>query len=480
MPGGPVEGTAVEPGPLAGRGLSLAIGVLSAATFLTSLDLFIVNLAFPSIAAENPGTTTAALSWVLNAYTVVFAATMVPAGRFADRLGRRRLFVVGLALFTAGSAACAVAPGVGLLVAARVLQAVGAGMLVPTSLSLLLTVVPPEGRARAIGTWAAVGGSAAAVGPVVGGLLVGVDWRLVFWVNVPIGVAALVLAARLLPESRDPRPGPRPDVLGAGLLAAAVALAALALVRGPDVGWASLATVGTLAAAALALALLARRSARHPAPVVDGALLRSPALRGASIASLAYYLGFAAYLLNLVTFLTGVWGHSAVRAGLEIAPGPLMVLPFARIVAPRLLRPLGGPARVAALGCLVGVGAQGLWWAFLQAEPAYATTLLPAQLLGGAGVGLVIPSLIGAGTATLAAHEVGAGSGVLNTARQSGLVLGVAGLVAVLGASGSALSGARAGVLLALAAFAVAGGLCLLAGRVPRPAALPEPLGVAA
>ncbi len=465
----PVEPPGAGDGTLSGRALSTALGVLSLAVFMSSLDLFIVNLAFPSIRAESPGTSTAALSWVLNAYTVVFAAVMIPAGRYADRLGRRRLFAIGLAVFTAGSAACALAPGVGLLVAARVLQAAGAGLMVPTSLSLLLAVVPPAGRARAIGTWAAIGGMAAAFGPVVGGLLVQVDWRLVFWVNVPFGVAAVLLAVRVLPESRDEDPGPPPDVLGAVLLASSVGLLALGVVQGPDWGWASTGTTGSLLLGLALALLLVRRSRHHPAPVLAPALLRSPALRGASLASLAYYLGFSAYLLNTVQFLTDVWDYSAVRAGLAIAPGPLMVLLFARAVAPRLAPRLGGPARVAAVGCLLGVGSQLLFWVLLQPEPAYATTLLPAQLLGGAGVGLVIPSLIGAGTATLAPGELGAGSGVLNTARQVGVALGVAALVAVLtGTGGAPVDLTRAGAVLTAAAFGVAGVLALLTGRAVR------------
>ena len=442
-----------------------AIAVLSLAVFMSSLDLFIVNLAFPSIAAEHPGTSIAALSWVLNGYTVVFAAVMIPAGRWADRLGRRRLFSVGLAVFTASSALCALAPGVPSLVGARVLQAVGAGLMVPTSLSLLLAAVPPAARPRAIGTWAAVGGMAAAFGPVVGGLLVQLDWRWVFWVNVPFGVAALLATPRVLRESREEHPGARPDTPGAALLAVSVGLLSLALVQAPTWGWGSARTTGALAGAVLAGAAVAARSRRHPAPVLELTLLRSPGLRGASLASLAYYLGFAAFLLNAVQFLTGVWDYSAVRAGLAIAPGPLTVLPFARTVAPRLAARIG-PARVAALGCLVGAGAQLLWWTQVQAAPAYVTHLLPAQVLGGAGVGLVIPSLLAVGTSTLSAEQFGAGSGVLNTSRQVGLALGVAALVAVLtGVVGDAVALTRAGALVSVFAFGLAAVLSLAAAR---------------
>ncbi len=438
--------------------LGLTVAVLSVATFLSSLDLFIVNLAFPALAADNPTSSTAALSWVLNGYTVVFAAVMVPAGRYADRLGRRRLFLAGLLVFVTSSALCALAPGVGTLIAARVLQACGAGLLVPTSLSLLLAAVPPAERPKAIGTWAAVGGLAAAAGPVVGGLLVEIDWRLVFWVNVPVGVLALLVARRVLTESRDPHPGPRPDAFGAVLLAGAVALLALSLVEGPDWGWASLRLAATLLTAVTLAGALALRSRRHPAPVIEIALLRSPSLRGACAASLLYYVGFAAFLLNLVQFLTGVWDYSPVRTGLAIAPGPLMVLPFARLVSPRLAARWRSPGWVAALGCLVGVAAQLLWWSRVQESPAYLTHLLPAQVLGGAGVGLVVPTLIAVGTATLTPAQLGAGSGVLNTARQVGLVLGVAALVALLtGLGGDEVYRTRGGALLTAAGFGLAG-----------------------
>ena len=174
------------------------------------------------------------------------------------------------------------------------------------------------------------------------------------------------------------------------------------------------------------------RSRRHHSPVIELELLRSRTFSGAFAASILYYAGFGAFVLSTVEFLTGVWHYSAVVAGLAIAPGPLMVLPFARLVAPRLTARLGGPGRVAVLGCFVNALAQALWLWRIQVTPAYVTHLLPAQLLGGAGVGLTIPSLLGAGSASLTPARFGTGSGILNTARQVGTVLGVAGLVAIL------------------------------------------------
>ena len=485
----PVTATVTDKGPDARR-VTAVVGVLSLAVFMSSLDLFIVNLAFPYISKQYPGTSLSSLSWVLNAYTIVFAAVLVPAGRWADRIGRRRMFVAGLAAFSLGSVLCALAPGVALLIAARVIQAVGAGMMVPASLSLLLAVVPPAARPKALGTWSALGALGAALGPVIGGSLVQVNWRLVFWINVPVGLAAVILAVRAVPESRDPSVSGRPDVLGAGFLAAAVGLVALALVEAPSWGWGSAGFLGLLAAAVACGVIMVLRSQRHHSPVIELQLLHSRTFSGAFAASILYYAGFGAFVLSSVEFLTGVWHYSAVEAGLAIAPGPLMVLPFARLVAPRLAARLGGPGRVAVIGCLVNAAAQLVWLWRIQTEPSYLTHLLPAQLIGGAGVGLTIPSLLGAGSASLTPARFGTGSGILNMARQVGTVLGVAGLVAILSrvSHTDPLAAYRNGLVMIIVFFAAAGAVsaALLTGRPvpasgravrPRQARPPRPPG---
>jgi len=460
------------------RQVTAVVGVLSLAVFMSSLDLFIVNLAFPYIAREYAGTSLGSLSWVLNGYTIVFAAVLVPAGRWADRVGRRRLFVAGLAIFGAGSLLCGVAPGVAALIAARVVQAAGAGLMVPASLSLLLAVVPAQARARAIGTWSAIGALGAALGPVIGGLLVQLSWRWVFWINLPVALFAVLAARRVVPESKDEHPAGRPDIAGAALLAASVGLVALALVKAPEWGWGSARFLGLLLASLVCGAAMVVRSHRHHSPVIELGLLRSRTFSGAFAASILYYAAFGAFVLNSVEFLTGVWHYSAVRAGLAIAPGPLMVLPFARIVAPRLAARLGGPGRVAVIGCVVNAGGQLLWLTQIQVQPAYLTHLLPAQLLGGAGVGLAIPSLLAAGSASLAPARFGTGSGILNMARQVGTVLGVAALIAILShvIPGDPLAAFRHGLILIIAFFVAAGVVSagLLIAR-PRPAPAPEP-----
>jgi EmrB/QacA subfamily drug resistance transporter len=452
--------------------------------FMSSLDLFIVNLAFPYIGREYAGTSLSNLSWVLNGYTIVFAAVLVPAGRWADRVGRRRLFVAGMIAFSIGSLLCGIAPSVAALIAARVIQAAGAGLMVPASLSLLLAAVPPAVRAKAIGTWSALGALGAALGPVIGGSLVQISWRWVFWINLPVGLAAVLLAARVVPESKDDHVRGRPDLLGAALLAASVGLVALALVKAPNWGWGSAGFIGLLVASLACGAAMVARSRRHHSPVIELGLLRSRTFSGTFIVSILYYAGFGAFVLNSVEFLTGEWHYSAVRAGLAIGPGPLMVLPFARLVSPRLAARLGGPGRVAVIGCLVNAAAMLLWLTRLQVHPAYLTHLLPAQLLGGAGVGLTIPSLFAAGAASLPPDRFGTGSGVLNMARQVGTVLGVAGLVAILAHvdRSDPLAIYQHGLELIIAFFASAGvvaAILLTARTIRRPAGSVSPAGSA-
>ena len=481
--------TRVQPGPRpAGTGLpdegqtarqvTAIVGVLALAVFMSSLDLFIVNLAFPYIGREYHEAGLGSLSWVLNAYTIVFAAVLVPAGRWADRAGRRRVFAAGLIVFSVGSALCGLSRGVPELIAARVIQAAGAGLMVPASLSLLLASVPVAARARAIGTWSALGALGAALGPVIGGGLVQLSWRWVFWINIPVGLLTVLLATRVVPDSRDEHARGRPDLAGAALLAAAVGLVALALVKAPGWGWGSPRFLAVVAASAAGGGVMIWRSRRHHSPVIELGLLRSRTFSGTFAASILYYAAFGAFVLNSVEFLTGVWHYTAIRAGLAIGPGPLMVLPFARVAAPRLAARLGGPGRVAVIGCLVNAGAMTLWLAQIQAQPAYLTRLLPAQLLGGAGVGLAIPSLLGSGSLSLSPDRFGTGSGILNMARQVGTVLGVAALVAILAHTGpDPITTFRHAIVLVIGFFAAAGlaAAILLTAKAAEPAPATRP-----
>jgi EmrB/QacA subfamily drug resistance transporter len=413
--------------------------VVSAAVFMASLDLFIVNIAFPAISRDFGGTSLGSLSWILNAYAIVFAALLVPAGRTADRLGRKRSFIAGLVLFTVASALSAAAPTVELLVAARVLQAIGAASLFPTSLALLLPEFPASERRTAVSIWAAVGGVAAAAGPPVGGLLVQAGWQLVFLVNVPIGIALLFFAARILSETREPAGTPRPDLLGAGLLTASIGTLTFAIVKAADWGWGDGRIVALLAGAVVLLGAFWLRSSRHPAPVVEPALLERRSFAFANLGALLFFMAFGAMLLSSVLFLTTVWGESVLRAGLQIAPGPAMAALFA-VPAGLLAARVGERVTGAAGGLLFALG--GAWWlTHVGVTPDYATAFLPGMLIGGAGVGLVIPSVTSAATSSLPPDRFATGSAVLSMSRQIGVALGVAVLVSIIGtpAPGEAL-----------------------------------------
>src|SRR3954447_5562004 len=407
------------------------LAVLSAAAFMASLDLFIVNVAFEDIGRDFHGVSLSDLSWVLNGYAIVYAALLVPLGRLADRFGRKPGFLLGLAIFTAASFACALATGPWMLVGFRTLQAVGAALLTPTSLGLLVSATPPERRVRAVRIWAATGALAAAVGPAVGGVLVEASWRWVFLVNLPIGVAALLFAARVVPDSRDVRAGRIPDLLGAGVLAVAVGALALGLVQGPEWGWASPGVALALGVAVGGIGVFWFRSTRHPMPVVEPALLKVPAFAWSNATSMLFSVAFAANLLLAILWMQQVWGYSAIRTGLAIAPGPLMVPIFAAVaqgISGRV--PVG---RIAALGCLLVGAGSVLVLASVGASPDYATELLPGWLLGGVGVGFALPTILSAATSDLPLDRSATGSAVVNMSRQVGTVLGVAILVALLG-----------------------------------------------
>jgi len=444
--------------------------VVTAGIAMVNLDLFIVNVALPSIGRTFGGADLASLSWVLNAYAIVFAALLVPAGRAADLIGRRTAFLAGVIVFALASAACAVAPDVWLLVVARIVQAAGGALLMPASLGLLLAAAPPDKRTGAIRGWTSVGGAAAALGPVLGGALVAANWRWVFLVNVPIAAVALLASLRVLPRadnskkraSADTADTVRPDTVGAALFTLAIGALALALVKSDEWGWTSARVLGSIAVAAVLLALFVRRSARHPAPVVEPHLLRLPAFSTATAANVVFGAAFGAMLLMVTLWCQDVWGWSARRTGLRVAPGPLLV-PFFAVGAGPLARRIG-PGPVAALGCAIYAAGCVFWRFNLSLVPDYPAHMLPGMLMTGTGVGLALPTLVSAGVAAVPPHRFATGSGVVTMARQVGIVIGVAILVTVLGhpSGGAAALAAFQHATVVIAAIAVTAGLTSL------------------
>jgi EmrB/QacA subfamily drug resistance transporter len=448
------------------------LALVSVGVFMVSLDLFIVNIAFPEIEGDFAGSSVSTISWVLNAYAIVVAALMVSAGRLADRQGRKRAFLWGLAVFVLGSALCGIAPSVETLVGARVIQAVGAALLLPTSLALLLPEFEPKERSQAIGIWAAIGGLAAAAGPPVGGLLVEASWRLVFLVNVPIGIVAIIYGMRLLHESRDAKQE-RPDLLGSGLIIAAVGVLALGLVKGPEWGWSDVRTVGSLVGAGMGLAAFWARCLTHRSPVIDPVLLRVRSFALSNLASVLFSAAFAAFLLANVLFMTTVWHESVIRAGLSLSPGPIAASTVAFTSGRHLNR--FGQRAFATLGiALFALGC--LWWRLrVGATPAYASEMLPGLIVAGVGVGFVLPSLASAAASSVPRERFGTGSGIYSMTRQIGYVLGVSILVAVLGVPGQVDPVAafdRGWVFMIIAAgLGAIAALCM--GTIQQPAAAP-------
>jgi EmrB/QacA subfamily drug resistance transporter len=459
--------------------------IVSVATFVASLDLFIANIAFPSIKHEFAGTNDATLSWVLSAYAIVMAALLVPAGRLADLLGRKRLFMGGLITFVAASALCAAAPGPGWLIAARILQAVGGAILMPTSLALLLAEFPPKQRAMAVAVWSATGAVAAAAGPPIGGLLVQASWRWVFLVNLPIGLVMAVLAARALRESRDPEGKGFPDLAGAAMLVLASSVLMLAIVQGQSWGWGSVRILGLLVGSVVLAAGFLYRSATHAAPVLELGLFRTRSFSAANVASTLFFAAFGAMLLSNVLFLTRVWHEDILTAGLQISPGPIMAAVFA--VPGSILSSRYGQRTIAAIGALL-FACGGAWWlTHVGLQPNYAIEFLPGMLLGGTGVGLVIPTLASAVAASLPAARFATGSAVYGMTRQFGIALGVAVLIAVLGTPGvheilgafHTAWGVMAATAISSAVAAVAIGRIRTAPAQTRATSELEPAGVA-
>lgn len=409
--------------------------VASVAVFLVSMDGTMLFAAFSALRAGFPQATAADLSWVLNAYTVVYAAMLIPSGGLADKHGRKKVFLVGVALFLAASVACGLAVSVGWLVAARVLQSMGAALLTPASLSLVLAAFPASKRAVAVSLWGAVGGLAAAVGPSLGAFVIAsLGWQWAFYLNVPLGILAMWRGATLLTETRQPTKGRSLDLVGMGLLIVGIGALALSIVQAESPAWSRhelLGAAGIGLASIFGFVVWARVAT---APLVDLGLFRNPTYRYVNLATLSFGIAFSMMFFAFFFYMNSIWHYSLPLAGLAIAPGPLLVIPVAalsgRIASRHGHRPL------LLVGCLV-YAASALWFLLVPGtEPAYLTRWLPGMLLGGIGVGMVLPSLSGAAVSHLPADHYAVGGAINQAIRQIGSVMGVALTVLLLSSAG--------------------------------------------
>ncbi len=409
--------------------------IACSAVFLVSLDATMLFAAFDALRLSFADHSTATLSWVLNAYTVVYAAMLIPAGGLADAHGRKRVFMLGLGVFIAASVACGSAPTVEWLIAARVVQAVGAALLTPASMSIVLAAFPTERRAAVISLWGAVGGLAAAVGPSLGSWVTAhAGWPWAFYINVPVGLWALWRSASRVQEAVKPVQRRRVDVVGLLLLMAAVGAVALAIVESGSPAWqpretAAVAGGGVLAG--LAFVLWARV---HPAPLLDLSLFGHATYRWVNAATLTFGTAFSMMFLGFFFFMTGIWHYTLPQAGLAVTPGPLLVIPTA-IVTGRLAGRLGH--RPFLVGGSLLYACSGLWLLLVPGtQPDYLRDWLPGLLMSGVSVGLVLPSLAGAAVNRLPAEHYAVGAAFNQATRQIGGVLGVAITVSLLGHAG--------------------------------------------
>jgi EmrB/QacA subfamily drug resistance transporter len=451
--------------PALGRHAAMVLALTSAVVFMVFLDATIVNVAFETISRDLRAGASS-LAWVLNAYSLTFAATLIPAGRLADRYGRRRVFLLGVTGFTVFSALCGFAPDPAVLIAGRASQGLFAALVAPTALALLLSAVPPARRSVAVATQAAMGAAAAAVGPTTGALLIEYgSWRWVFLVNVPIGVLVALLGRRLLGESRDPDARGLPDPAGALLVAVIPALLSFSVIEGPSWGWRDPWVLAGSGLAVLLLPVLGWRSATARYPALDLELLRIRQYRLINAASFLFAIAFYGTLLANIVFLQTVWHYSVLTAALANAPAPVMVAVLARF-AGRLAGRMGFRAvllagaacwALAAAAFALVIGPSGQW----------ATHWLPPALLTGLGIGLTLPVQSGAAVAPLPPARFGLGSAINASFRQLGAVLGVSLFVALVGDTHTATVADYHRIWWILGAIGLASGLVLLSPRLP-------------
>ena len=411
---------------------------VSFALFMIMLDNTVVNVALPTIQADL-GIGVSELEWVVTGYALSFAVLMLTGGKLADMFGRRRVFLVGLAVFTLASLLCGLAGNAELLIGARVLQGVGAACMMPATLSIITATFPPRERGAALGIWAGVSAMALAIGPLVGGLITEhIGWNWIFFINVPVGLVGLVAARLIIPESRDTSKEQRLDL--PGLLTSGIALFALvyALIEANNAGWTSPLILGLFAVALVAGAAFVLLELHQTLPMFDMRLFRNPTFAGANTVALLVSLAMFGVFFFISLFMQNVLGYTAVRAGAAFLPMTILII---------LIAPIAGKAsdrlgsRWLMTGGMTLVGFSLLIFAQLQPDSSYVS-LLPGMVLGGLGMAITMTPMTAAALSSVPVDKAGVGSGMLNTFRQVGGSLGIAVMGAIL-ASGSnaALSG---------------------------------------
>jgi EmrB/QacA subfamily drug resistance transporter len=412
--------------------------ISSLAVLATFLDTTILFVAFPDITATFSHTSASELSWVLNAYTIVFAALLIPAGKLADRVGHRKVFLAGSTLFTAASMACGLAPSAELLIAFRIVQAVGAAALIPASLALVMHAFGHDQLPRAVAIWGAAGAVAGALGPTLGAAVVeGLGWRWAFFINLPVGIYTVVAGRRNLQESSDPTTQ-IPSLAGVVLIAGAAGLLSYGVVGSQEFGWLSAHTLGVFGAGVAVLVVFVAHQRHTTAPALDLDLFRITNFRWANVAMLVFGTAFAALFLSSILFLTQVWGWSVLQAGFGVAPGPIAV----GLVAPRIGKLAGkiGQRPILITGGVLFAGSGLLRLMMLGPHVDYLRDYFPSMVLSGLGVAFVFPQLSSAVAQALPTLRAGVGGAALQAVRQFGGTFGVALTIAFLATAGAVVA----------------------------------------
>jgi EmrB/QacA subfamily drug resistance transporter len=408
------------------------LAIVSVAVFMVTLDNLVVSTALSSIRLDL-GASLEALEWTVNAYTLTFAVFLLTGAALGDRLGRRRILVTGLGVFTVASAAAALAPSTGALIGARAVQGVGAAMVTPLTLTLLADAFPPARRGVAIGIWSGISGLGIALGPLVGGAVVdGIAWQWIFWLNVPVGLVLIPLASRLLTESRGP--AGRLDLGGLALGSLGLLGLVFGIVRGNPAGWGAAEVVGPLVAGSLLLGAFVAWERRAPAPMLPMRFFASRGFAATNAVSLIMYFGIFGSIFLLVQVFQTAQGYSAFESGIRTLPWtgmPMLVAPIAGLLSDRVgSRPL----------MVAGLALQAGAIAYLASRIGVAAPyleLVPGFVAGGTGMALVFAPAANAVLASVRPEEAGQASGATNAIREVGGVMGVAILAAVFAGSGS-------------------------------------------
>jgi EmrB/QacA subfamily drug resistance transporter len=412
-----------EPG--RARGLShpnLILGICCMSLLIVGMDVTIVNVALPAI-QHDLHATLSGLQWILDAYTLVVASLLMLSGSLSDRFGRRRVFQIGLVLFTAGSLLCSLAHSIGQLVGFRALQGLGASMLNPVALSIIANAFrEPKARAQAVGVWGAVAGVSLAIGPLIGGALTqAVGWRSIFWINLPIGLTAVALAARFVPESKAPRARAF-DPIGQLLVFASLASLTTAVIEGPHTGWASRTIVGLFVTAGASLALFLFYEPRRKDPLVDLRFFHSIPFSSATVLALCAFASFAGFLFLNALYLQQARGFSAFHTGVCTLPLAIMMM----VSAPLSGRLVG---RYGTRPSLLAAGATFLLSTLMLTRLSTGTPvllLLLAYALFGVGLGMVNPAITNNAVAGMPLSQAGVAAAIASTGRQVGAAMGVA------------------------------------------------------